>query len=470
MENSLNASREPLLPGNPISSFIEKPAIHFNDISQDFNRSMFVNHRLPPIIYQRASGISGFITLPTTKGRPRVRCTSLIMVLFFWILILNASYSICAPFLPMEADKHNISQSWLGIMFCVYSISMAAFSPVVGKYQYQLGRRNLSKWGMIVVAFPFVGFWLNDYSTSAVTFILVFILMRIVQGIGTSMVQTSAYAILTLTYPRDINFVVSCLEMAAGLGLSLGPVIGTILYKLGGIELTFISFFVIWIVIGLVIKSQLPYEVDTVLDEEEEKAPDISYSQLLLNKRILFANMCVFLAVFQYAFIDPLLANYMHYQFGIGFETSGYFFLAIGFGYTMSCYLAHITCDHFSNMRISIVACILLGIATMSYGSSNILQIPTNLVIICFALFSAGIVNSHLIIPPMEEMLDVGEALVRLYFLIYSSSLTKIKMHSMICDQASSIRSSHLGKFLGRWLATSYIPRPDLPPLETTSE
>jgi MFS family permease len=122
---------------------------------------------------------------------------------------------------------------------------MAAFSPVVGKYQFQLGRRNLSRWGMLIVAFPFLGFWLNDFSTSSFTFISIFILMRVIQGIGTSMVQTSAYAILTLTYPHDVNFVVSCLEMAAGLGLSLGPVIGTMLYKFGGIELTFISFFVL---------------------------------------------------------------------------------------------------------------------------------------------------------------------------------------------------------------------------------
>jgi len=288
---------------------------------------------------------------------------------------------------------------------------MAITSPIIGMYQYQLGRRNLSQWGMIIVAVPFMGFYFNDFIQSDLTFMIIFMLMRVIQGIGTSMVQTSAYSILTLTYPKDINFVVGCIETAAGLGLSLGPVFGTILYNIGGVSLTFLTFFAICLIIGLLVKYQIPEEVDTVEDDDEEPV-HISYFQLLWNKRIIFANICVFLAVFQYAFIDPLIANYLHRKFGIGYESSGYFFLALGAGYTFSCLLAHLTLEYVSNMRTCIVASILLGVGTMLYGDSNLIPIDSTLALVAVAFFFAGLANAHLVIPPMEEMLQVGQEMV----------------------------------------------------------
>jgi len=105
-------------PSSVMNSFAEPPPKQLAMANlNDSSHSVFVKRRLPPMIYQRATGISGYITMPSAKGRPRVRCTFLILCLFFVILMLNASYSVCAPFLPMEAEKHGIDQSYLGIMF-----------------------------------------------------------------------------------------------------------------------------------------------------------------------------------------------------------------------------------------------------------------------------------------------------------------------------------------------------------------
>mmetsp|Transcript_10179 Transcript_10179/g.11611 ORF Transcript_10179/g.11611 Transcript_10179/m.11611 type:complete len:123 (+) Transcript_10179:335-703(+) len=121
---------------------------------------------------------------------------------------------------------------------------MAIFSPLVGKYQMKLGRRNMCRWGMIIVALPFLGFYLNNFVQNSTFFIAIFMMMRLIQGIGTGMVQTSAYSILTLAYPTRINFVVGCIETSAGIGLSLGPVFGTILYEVGGVAFPFVLFLI----------------------------------------------------------------------------------------------------------------------------------------------------------------------------------------------------------------------------------
>ncbi|CAI2367189.1 unnamed protein product [Moneuplotes crassus] len=339
--------------------------------------------------------------------------TSIILMIYICTtnMLLNCSYGICAPLLPIDAEKHNIDQIYLGFMFCVYSVSMAIFCPIVGKYLYTLGRRNMCKWGMIVVAVPFLGFFMNNYTISSTIYIYLFIVMRIIQGVGTSMVQTSSYSILTLIYPSKINFVVACIETSAGLGLSLGPVLGTVLYEIGGSAAPFLTFFAISIVIGLIIKYLIPEFVDNIQEDKvKDEVIKPKYSELLSNKRIIFACLCIFIAVFQFAFIDPILAEYMKHAFNIEPQKSGYFFLALGLGYMISCIVSPMYLDYFSNMRVAMLSCFLLGVLTMFYSSSYILWFLTpNMLVLAMALLLAGIANSHLAITPMEEMIDVAQ-------------------------------------------------------------
>ncbi|CAI2367061.1 unnamed protein product [Moneuplotes crassus] len=336
----------------------------------------------------------------------------LIVYMCITIVILDCSYGICAPLLPIDAEKHNIDQVYLGFMFCIYSVSMAIFCPIVGKHLYTFGRRNMCRWGMLAVAIPSLGFFLNNYTTNSTLFIVIFMVMRVIQGIGTSMVQTSVYSVLTLTYPTRVNFVMACVETSAGLGLSLGPVMGTILYEFGGSAAPFLTFFFICLFIGLFIKSLIPYFVDDIQDNStQDNTVKPKYSELLTNKRILFACMCVFISVFQYAFIDPILAEYVKDTFNLAPQTSGYFFLALGLGYMISCIISPMYLDYFSNMRVSMISCFLLGIFTIFYSSSYILTFLTpNMMVLSMALVAAGVANSHLVITPMEEMIEVAKS------------------------------------------------------------
>ncbi|CAI2367531.1 unnamed protein product [Moneuplotes crassus] len=347
-------------------------------------------------------------TCLSSRGSEGEASKMLIAYMCITTMLLDCSYGICAPLLPIDAEKHNIDQIYLGFMFCVYSVSMAMFCPIVGKYLYTLGRRNMCKWGMIVVAVPSLGFFLNNYTTNSTLYIAIFMTMRVIQGIGTSMVQTSSYSILTLIYPSEINFAVAYIETSAGLGLSLGPVVGTILYEFGGSAAPFLTFFVICLIIGLVIKRLIPEFVDEIQEDfTENEIIKPKYSELLSNKRILFACLCVFIAVFQFAFIDPILAEYVENAFNFKPQTSGYFFLALGLGYMVSCIVSPMYLDYFSNMRVAMLSCFLLGVLTMFYSSSYILWFLTpNMLVLAMALLLAGIANSHLMITPMEEMIE----------------------------------------------------------------
>jgi len=43
--------------------------------------------------------------------------TKLIVILCLFNILLKASYSVCAPFLPTEANKKGVDQAVVGILF-----------------------------------------------------------------------------------------------------------------------------------------------------------------------------------------------------------------------------------------------------------------------------------------------------------------------------------------------------------------
>ena len=107
------------------------------------------------------------------------------------------------------------------------------------------------------------------------------------------MVQTSTFSILTQIYPEDVNFVTSWMETAGGIGLAGGPLIGVVLYELGGTTLIFLLLFTISMLIAFFIKIYLPEYKSTTQDSEDEsdESDEVTYKQLLSNKGVIFANL-----------------------------------------------------------------------------------------------------------------------------------------------------------------------------------
>jgi len=98
------------------------------------------------------------------------------------------------------------------------------------------------------------------------------------------------------------------------------------------------------------VNSVVPKEVDqrevTVVDDSK-----YSYTQLLSNKRILFANLALIVNIFQYTFIDPFLADRMLKDFGYNESVSGLMFFFLGLGYAGACQLSYKTLEYMSFRR-----------------------------------------------------------------------------------------------------------------------
>ena len=65
------------------------------------------------------------------------------------------------------------------------------------------------------------------------------LLVRFLQGVGDSMVATASYSIVSIEFPHSREIYIGYCQTAVGLGLLLGPVIGTTIFQFAGYEGTF---------------------------------------------------------------------------------------------------------------------------------------------------------------------------------------------------------------------------------------
>ena len=58
--------------------------------------------------------------------------------MFVWIVLSSfvsgGAYSVCAPILPPELERKDISGLLIGIIFAMYSVGSIFWAPLVGKY------------------------------------------------------------------------------------------------------------------------------------------------------------------------------------------------------------------------------------------------------------------------------------------------------------------------------------------------
>jgi MFS family permease len=173
----------------------------------------------------------------------------------------NSAYAIVAPFLPFEFERKGISQTYMGYVFAIYSLAVIIFSPICGSMIGKIGRINLIRIGVTCMGLSFIALGAASLIEDKTTFITISLVTRFFQGFASSAIQTTCYSISTNFYPDHKEALVGYIEAVTGIGLIMGPLIGTLLYSLGGYAFTFYafaSFFVVFFFfIGVLFPSHL---------------------------------------------------------------------------------------------------------------------------------------------------------------------------------------------------------------------
>ena len=173
-------------------------------------------------------------------------------------LISNSAYAMIAPFLPIEFMDKGIEEEAIGLIFAIYSVAVIIFSPMVGKSVLTFGATNLIASGICGLGITFILFGLIDDMTSPEKIFMYGLILRFFQGMSSSLVQVTCYSIATNDFPDIKDKIVGWLEALTGLGLIVGPIVGSLLYQSLGFKHTFFVYGGFLFFLSIVIKINFP--------------------------------------------------------------------------------------------------------------------------------------------------------------------------------------------------------------------
>ncbi|KAG7304378.1 hypothetical protein JYU34_011318 [Plutella xylostella] len=249
--------------------------------------------------------------------RQRLTLASLALVDFMSF----CSMSVMAPFFPREAAMKGLSDTMCGLVFSFYAIVMFLTSPVFGKYLPIMGAKMMFTSGMFVAGACNVLFGTLVLIEDVTTFTALCFVVRGLEALGASAYSTASYVFVVNAFPDSIGSVLGILETFVGLGMSVGPAIGGLLYSIGGFGLPFYT-------LGIIMIATVPINHCLLTETEEYVTGSKSGSILKLFKipSIIITGFVIVIVSNTWAFLDPTLEPHLR-QFGLSTEQIGLIFL-----------------------------------------------------------------------------------------------------------------------------------------------
>lgn len=129
----------------------------------------------------------------------------------------------------------------------------------------------------------------------------------------------------SLSSDRNIKANIGYLELAYSLGLSLGPLLGAIIYYFAGYSTPF------YFVGVLILSGLLLIKKFEIIDEPSDNT--ISFFRVLLNKDIIITFLAILCDMMSTSFIFPVFSTHLFNTFGLRVEIASLFFVFEIIGY-----------------------------------------------------------------------------------------------------------------------------------------
>jgi len=147
-----------------------------------------------------------------------------------------------------------------------------------------------------------------------------------------------------MNFPDEQEKYIALIETAVGVGLILGPVMGSAIYSLYGFSPTFFIIGALFMALTPILYLLIPNSIDMQDDVETEidkniheyeehqsirdKRTKVSFCKLLSTRRFIIASMGGMMANFMYCYMEPVLAFRIK-EFDIANSPLGMIFFSI---------------------------------------------------------------------------------------------------------------------------------------------
>jgi len=206
---------------------------------------------------------------------------------------------------------------------------------------------------------------------------------RFLLGAGAGGIQVSSFAIISslVKDKSQINKYVGLLEMSVGLGMIIGPSIGTLLYDVGGFPLNYKILIVIYFLEFILNWTYLPSKSLQQIEEESTNTSvsvlitrELTYMDFMKNKYSIFALCNLFVALIQWSYFDPVLSQRFT-SLGVSEEWAGIGFLCLAVMYAVSCSINERFEKILGNKFCLQISLIGLGITCIFIATNSFVQV-----------------------------------------------------------------------------------------------
>lgn len=332
---------------------------------------------------------------------------------------INAANSILAPFYPDEAIAKGVSKDVIGLIFSSDPLASFFFSLALGKMMNKWGRRKLLTIGLFLQSFGLAAFGAVIHSPSQSVFIAISIIARVFQGLGLSAYLAIAYAYIPLLYPTSVEQKIGIMEMLTGVGLMLGPLIGGLLFELGGYQTPFYSMAALFFVVIPLIWNNLPPDNSSspnfspLLEDEIPKKDKktLSLIKFLTNRQIICMFIVVILPNCGLCFLQPTLSSHLHSFTSSTLLISAIFSVGTIF-YALFMPIISVLPKSIDRRLWIILGTLLVTLSSFLLGPEPVLNLPFSIAWPIFSLSILGTGCAICLLPAIPEFIELGVALV----------------------------------------------------------
>ena len=169
---------------------------------------------------------------PAVKKKALVAC---LIALTIGNMMIENMASFLPPFINdhpwTSSDNYQISTFDTSLILAVFSIAQVIFAPFNSVIKNKLGAKNAVLVGFGFLTISTFGLGAISNFTDPHLFKYFAVGLRFIQGQGDIMLQITCYTLITQMYVEDILNMIRYIEICVGLGLGLGPFVGSLVYK-----------------------------------------------------------------------------------------------------------------------------------------------------------------------------------------------------------------------------------------------
>ena len=274
-------------------------------------------------------------------------------------MLVGLSTGFVMPFLTLTARDRGVSLDVIGIMASSYLLAQMVLQLPMGALSDRVGRVGPIVAGMLVEAVATAGFAVADSAT-------VFILLRVAQGVGFSLLYPSFRALIADTTPperRGRSF--AMVSAAVGGGLLLGPPIGGVAAGVIGAAQLFLGAAVIEALVAVWALNRFS-GIRRIYQARASSAEPVPFSSLL-TRPLIGAFLLAFAGQFQTGLFSGIWSIYLadrgasDLTIGLSYSTYSIAFMVLApFGGRLA--------DRTPRWRKLLVANLLFSLVVASYG------------------------------------------------------------------------------------------------------